>query len=269
MCALATKLARLWREPTLHFFVLAAGLLLGHRLLMGDSRTIVLTPALKADLLRRYRDQLNRPLTGEESQEFLAAWKADEALYREALREGIDRDDPTVRSVLIAKMRERVMLRTRTPEPTEAELQQYLAQHRDQFEAPLMYQHEYVLFPKAEPGAEQKRALAERRLAAGATTASLGLRSTAANVTRDRIEQEFGAAVADQICRLPIGQWHELETADRLLLVKMIGIQGGLPPPDLLHARLVAAWKGAVEARATAQATRAIADRYRLEEPSR
>jgi hypothetical protein len=266
---LATKLARLWREPTLHFFVLAAVLLLGHRLVMGDSRTIVITPALKADLLRRYKDQLNRPLTAEEAAACLTAWKNDEALYREALREGIDRDDPIVRNVLISKMRERVMLRTRFPEPTEADLQQVLAQHRDQFDAPLMYEHEFVVFPKGEAGAEQKRAQAERRLMAGATPASLGLRSTAANVTRDRIEQAFGPEVAAQVCQLPAGQWHRLETADRLLLVRMIAVQGGLPPPEVLHARLAAAWKGELEQKALAQATQVVAGRYRFEEPSR
>ncbi|HXJ23906.1 MAG TPA: peptidylprolyl isomerase [Polyangia bacterium] len=262
-------MSRLWREPTLHFFLLAAALLLGHRLVAGNPRTIVITPALKADLLRRYGDQLNRPLTSAEAEACMTAWKGDEALYREALREGIDRDDPTVRSVLIAKMRERVMLRTRPAEPTESDLQQYLAQHRDQFEAPLMYEHQFVVFPKSDPQAAHKRTQDERRLSAGATTASLGLRSTAANVTRDRIEQEFGPEVAGQICRLPIGQWHELETSDRLLLVKMDGIQGGLPPPDLLHARLLAAWQGEMQQKAMAQATRRIADRYRFEEPSR
>lgn len=259
----------LWREPTVHFFLLAAALFLGHRLVMGDPRTIVITPALKADLLRRYHDQLNRAPTAAEAQAFLAAWKTDEALYREALRDGIDRDDPTVRSVLISKMRERVMLQTRLPEPTEADLRQYLDQHRDQFEAPRMYEHQYVEFPKSEPGARKKRSETLRRLTAGATPATLGLRSTAANVTRDRIEQAFGREVADQICRLPLGQWRELETADRLLLVEMIGVQGGLPPPAVLQAQLVAGWKGAQEEKAVAKAARAIAGRYRVEEPAR
>jgi len=266
---LATRLARLWREPTLHFFLLAAVLLLGHRLVRGDGRTIVITPALKADLLRRYGDQLNRPLTVQEADAYLAAWKTDEALYREALLEGIDRDDPTVRSVLISKMRERVMLRTRVPDPTEADLQRYLAGHRDQFEAPLMYEHEFVVFPRGEAGAEQKRAQAQRRLAAGATPASLGLRSTAANVTRDRIEGEFGPDLAGKICQLPIGQWQALETVDRLVLVRMIAVQGGLPPPQALHAQLVAAWKGELEQKAMAQASQQVAARYRFEEPSR
>jgi hypothetical protein len=267
--AKSQKPGSLLREPTLHFFVLAAALLSVHRLVVGDPRTIVITPALKADILRRYQDQLNRPPTSAEAEAFIAAWKVDEALYHEALREGIDRDDPGVRNLLISKMRDRAMLQTRTPEPTEADLQQYLAQHREQFDSPSIYEHEFVSFAKSEPGAQEARAKSERQLMAGATPASLGLRSTAANVNRERIEQEFGPEVADQVCHLPLGHWHELETGDRLLLVKMIGIQGGLLPPEVLHARLVASWQGAVQQKALAEATRTIADRYRFEEPSR
>lgn len=249
--------------------MLAAAVLGAQRLVVGDPRTIVVTAALKADLLRRYQDQLSRPPTGAEADAFIAAWKSDEALYREALREGIERDDPTVRSVLISKMRDRLVLELRTPEPTEAELQQYLAQHRDQFEAPLIYEHEYVAFSKAEPGAEQEREKYQRRLSTGATPASLGLRSTAANVNRERIEQEFGPALADTIAHLPLGQWQPLATGDRLLLVKLIAITGGLPAPEVLHAQLVAAWKGEQERKAVAKATRVIADRYRFEERSK
>lgn len=264
-----TKAARLLREPTLHFFGIAAALLLVHRLVVGDPRIIAITPALKADLLRRYQDQMGRAPTSAEAAAFIAAWKVDEALYREALREGIDRDDPGVRNLLISKMRERALLQTRIPEPTEAELQQYLARHREEFESPLIYEHDYVSFPKSEPGARQDRAKYETQLKAGATPAALGLRSTAANVNLERIEQEFGPEVAEQIVHLPIGKWHELETSDRLLLVKMNAIKGGLPPPEELHARLVASWQAAKQQQATAEATRAIANRYRFEESSR
>jgi hypothetical protein len=267
--AKTTWLPRLWREPTLHFFVLAALVLGGQRLVAGDTRTIEITPALKADLLRRYQDQLSRPPTSAESEAFMAAWKADEALYREALREGIDRDDPTVRAVLIGKMRERALLQRRLPEPSEADLRQYLEQHRADFEAPLIYEHEYVAFPKAAPGAQEQRTKYERQLTAGASPASLGLRSTAANVDRARIEQEFGREVAEQVVRLPPSRWHQLETGDRLLLVRLIRVHGGLPPADELRARLVAGWKGALQQKVTAEVTRAIAERYRFEEKSK
>lgn len=260
------ELPRLLREPTLHFFVIAGALLLGQRVVAGDPRTIEITPALEADLLRRYQDQLNRPPTSAEAEAFMAAWKAEEALYREALREGIDRDDATVRAVLIGKMRERALLQKRLPEPTEAELRQYLEQHRADFEAPVLYEHELVGFPKASPTAAKERAEYRQKLSAGATPASLGLRSTAANVDRKRMDQELGPEVAEKVTRLPPGQWHELEAGDRLLLVKLTRVQGGLPEPAVLRERLVAGWKGEKQQRALAEITRDIVERYRFEE---
>jgi hypothetical protein len=264
-----STLRRLLREPTLHFFVIAGAVLFGQRLLEGDPRTIEISAPLRADLLRRFQDQLNRPPTTAEGEAFIEGWKAEEALYREALREGIDRDDATVRKVLIDKMRERMMLQARIREPSEAELQRYLEQNRSQFEAPLIYEYESVEFPKQEPRAQQERAQYEPRLAAGATPASLGLRSVAANVNRDRIVQEFGAETAEKICRLPVGQWHELETNDRWLLVKLTRIQGGLPEPEVLRPQLVAGWKGAMIEKAVARATHGILERYRFEEQPR
>lgn len=264
-----TPLSRLWREPTLHFFAIGAAVLVAHRLAAGDPRTIVITPALESDLLRRYHDQLNRAPTSAEADAFMQSWKADEALYREALREGIDREDMTVRNVLISKMRERLMLQARLPEPTEADLQRYLDEHRDQFETPLMYEHQYVAFPKTDPHAAEERRTIEQKLTSGATPASLGLRSMAANVTRERIEAALGPETADAICHLPLGRWQELETKAQLLLVELISVQGGLPEPKVLHERLVAGWKAAQSAKALATATRALTGRYRFEEPPR
>ena len=263
------SVSRLLREPTLHFFAVAAVALLVQRAIVGNAETIQLTPALKADLLRRFQDQMGRAATPAEAASWIANWKSDEALYREALREKLDRDDPTLRNLLIGKMRERLLLQTPTREPSEAELQQFLEQHRADYEIPMLYEHEYVVFPKQEPGAEQQRAKVEPRLVAGATTASLGLRSTVANVDRKRIEQEFGAAVADQIPRLPVGQWRELETSDRLLLVKLNGTQGGLAPAPVLHEQLLAGWKQAEGQRVIEKATEAIVKRYRIEDKSR
>jgi len=260
---------RLLREPTLHFFAVAAAALLVQRLIVGDAQTIALTPALKADILRRFNDQMGRAARPAEIEGVLATWKVEEVLYREALREKLDRDDPTVRNLLISKMRERLLLQKPLGEPSEAELQQFLDQHRSDYEMPLLYEHEFVVFPKQEPGAEQRRAKAASQLAAGATPASLGLRSTVANVNRERIEQEFGTTVADEISKLPPGQWHELETNDRLLLVKMNGIQGGLAPPALLHEQLLAGWKGSQAQKVMEEAAASVARRYLIEEKAR
>lgn len=258
-------LARLLREPTVHFFALAAALFAVQGLVAGDGRTIVVTPALTADLVRRLQDQLGRAPSREEADAAIEAWKTDEAVYREAVHEGLDRNDPTVRSVLIGKMRERALLQARIPEPTEAELDEYLAAHRAQFETPLIYEHEYVVLPKS----ERAPAGYLTQLRAGKTPASLGLRSTAANVDRERIEQTFGRDVAEKITHLPLGQWQELEDRDQWLLVELIAVRGGMPPAEALRAQLTAALMSERQQQAVANAIGAIAGRYRFEDRSR
>jgi PPIC-type PPIASE domain len=258
---------RWWREPTVHFFALAGLALLGHRLAFGAPRTIELTAALRADLLRRYGDQLNRPPTTAEAEAFIAAWKTDEALYREALNEGIDRDDPAVRQLLVAKMKERLVLRARTKEPSEADLKRYLEEHRRDFEVPLRYEHDYVTLAKSQPAIERERALAALR--SGSTPESLGLRHTAANVVSERIAQELGAAAAAAIPRLELGRWEAIEASDSWLLVRLNRVEGGLPPPDQLREQLMAAWKAERRARDLVDASRGVVESYRFEEPAR
>jgi hypothetical protein len=63
--------------------------------------------------------------------------------------------------------------------------------------------------------------------------------------------------------------WQRLESPERLWLVKLVRVSGGSPPPDELHARLLAAWKGEQTQKAMAEATRRIAERYRYEETRR
>jgi hypothetical protein len=223
-------------------------------------------------------DQIGRAPSREEADAEIEAWKTDEAVYREAVHDGLDRNDPTVRSVLIGKMRERALLQARIREPTEAELDEYLAAHRAQFETPLIYEHEYVGLPKSERATASSKGLtqlpaAERagyltQLRAGATPASLGLRSTAANVDRERIEQTFGSDMAEKITHLPLGQWQGLEDGDQWLLVELIAVRGGLPPAEALRAQLTAAVMSERQQQAVTQAVRAIAERYRFEDRS-
>jgi hypothetical protein len=258
-------LARLVREPTVHFFALAAALFAVQGLAAGDGRTIVVTPALTADIVRRLHDQLGRAPSREEAEAAIEAWQTDEAVYREAVRDGLDRNDPTVRSVLIGKIRERALLQARIPEPTQTELDEYLAAHRAQFETPLIYEHQYVVLPKS---ARATPSGYLTQLRAGATPASLGLRSTAANVDRERIEQTFGRDVAEKITHLPLGQWQEIEDRDQWLLVELIAVRGGLPPAEGLRAQLTAAIMGERQEQAVAKALRGIAERYRFEHRS-
>jgi hypothetical protein len=264
------KAMRLLREPTIHFFIIGAALFLANQFIAGNPRTIIITPALRADLIRRFQDQRGGQVPSDvEVENELRTWKTDEALFREALREGLDRDDPAIRNLLILKMREQAALQVPVPEPSELELEQWFEQHRALYETPQIYEHEYATFPRTEPNAEQQRSKYERALKAGATPAALGLRTVAAKVARQRIENDLGAALAEQICKLPIGEWHSLQDDKNLVLVRMIRIEGGLPDRDVLRERLVMSWKAEMQGRAVERAAQSIAARYRFEEQAK
>ena len=122
---------RLLTEPAVHFFALGALLFLAHRLFVGTPRTVVVTPGVKADLSRRYQDANGRPPSDAELAAEVQKWKIDEALFREAVRERLDRDDPGIRAILADKMRMRAAFELPKREPTDAELDAWLAAHRE------------------------------------------------------------------------------------------------------------------------------------------
>jgi hypothetical protein len=265
----AHKLTRVLSEPTLHFFLLGALLFLVHRLIAGDPRTIVISPVLRDDLARRFRDQSGHWPSPVELDASFRSWKADEALYREALRDRLDREDASVRTILAAKVRSRAAFEFQKRDPSEAELAEWLAQHRSLYETPLRYACDYVAFAKNSPAAEAQRTRYELALKAGASPATLGRPVFGPNLTRDQLREKFGPTLQERICSLPIGHWQRLESQEDLLLLRVNGIEGGLPSREVLHARLVSDWQSAMQQQAVERAVEAIVARYRFEERAR
>ena len=262
----SSRTGRLLREPMVHFFLLGAGVFLAHRIVVGDPRRIVMGAGLRPDLERQVRDQLGRPPTPDELTAAMQTWKRDEALYYEALRLGLDRDDPLVRNFLVDRIREHLWRQAPTPEPTDGDLDRWFAEHRGLYEKPLVYEFEYAVFPRSDPAAEKQREQRARALNAGATPASLDLRTVVAKVERDGIEAELGKEAAAGIVALTIGTWRLFENTQRLILARMIGIEGGLPAPAALRERLLVDCKMAMQQQAVQRAVDTIVDRYRFEE---
>ena len=258
--------ARLLREPTVHFFILAALLFLGHRLIVGNPRVIAVSTGLRADLQRQLRDQNGRRPTPSELEAALDTWKRNEALYREAIRDGIDRDDPTVRLVLADRMRARAVQEMPKREPSDDDLARMLAGNRKAYEVPLQYSFDSVAFSKTETDAAKRRSGYQRALAAGAKPSTLGRPITSATLTRADLTERFGAALAASICGLPIGAFEPLETADSLLLVRLDKVEGGLPSQEELRPRLVNDWLTWLKQQAVEHTVEQIVARYRFEE---
>ncbi|HLK89460.1 MAG TPA: peptidyl-prolyl cis-trans isomerase [Polyangia bacterium] len=260
---------RLYAEPTVWFFVVGALLFGAHRLVVGDGRVIVLTAGSRAELARQFQDANGRAPTPVEMEKEIRAWERDEALSREALRAGLERNDRNVRTVLADKVRARVALGIPTREPTAAELDAWLAAHRSLYTSPARYDYGTIAFPKADSSSSAELGRFERALAAGADARTLGRDIIGADLGDADLKERVGPELAARIEALPVGKWQRLERPDGVLLARLNAVEGGLPPPDVLRPRLLADWQLAERRREVDRAVQALVDKYRLEERGR
>ena len=257
---------RLLAEPTVRFFIVGALLFVGHRLVVGDSRVIVVTPGVRADAERGFRDTHLRAPTAAELDGELRAWEREEVLYREALRDGLDRHDGTIRTVLADRARARVAVGVAKRAPTEEDLQQWLAAHRSRYELPYRYEYESIAFAKTQPDAAVDAARAEQALRGGADARAIGRTVVGGNLSLEELRDRLGPTLAARIQHAPVGEWQRLEDDKSWWLVRVNTVAGGLLPAAALHEQLVTDWSFAERQRAVDEAVQGIVSRYRIEE---
>lgn len=256
---------RWFKEPLLHFFVIGAALFVAHGVCVGERRTIVVTTGVRAYVARRFKDQTARAPSSAELTKALAEWKREEALYREALRDGLEREDATVRTVLADKVRARAALQIPTRQPSTEELERWLETHRSLYETPRRYEYELLTFAKTRSD-ERQLEQCEQALAAGREPSQLGRPLLGGMLTLEELRGRLGASFADQIAGLPLGHWQRFEGAEQWWLGRVTRTLGGQPSAEELRPRLIADWSRATEQRAVDRAVQQIVDRYRFEE---
>ncbi len=253
------------REPLMHFFSLGAILFAAPSQWASSERIIVVTPGVEAELARHFEDATGARPTREQLDGEIQTWMRKEALYREALRRGLDRDDASVRDVLVDKMRVLAEYQVPKAEPSEAELQRFLSRHLDRYEEPRRYDFRFIEFPKADANARDERDRFERLLAAGARPASLGRPVRGGKLTAEEMKGRLAPALAARLVELPPGQWHGVETEGALLLVRLEGIEGGLPSLAELRSQLTADWAAANREQAVERVLSKTVARYHFE----
>lgn len=130
------------REPLVHFLLLGA-LLFGLYGLVNGSTPGLATPShieVDAPAIARLKADWQRQWGGEptpaELQTLIDQYIHDEVFYREALALGFDQNDIIVRRRLIQKMEFLAEDVSALREPTDEELQVYLADHGDRYYLP-------------------------------------------------------------------------------------------------------------------------------------
>jgi hypothetical protein len=227
----------LLRNPLLHFFVLGAAIFGLHTLLNMGAKEKEKNPWLvevtSADikwLRTTWSKRMQREPTAQELQNMIDSFIREEILYREAVAMGLEERDSIIRRRLAQKMEFMFKDMAEMNPPTDQELQNYLANHGEQYVLPARVSYTHIYFnadrwgKKAETDA--KRVLEE--LKAGnqkpSETPHLGdpflLRSYYPMQSLDETAREFGKLFAQKLSSLQAGQWHgPLESAYGIHLV--------------------------------------------------
>jgi len=129
--------AKILREPLLHFFVLGFALFLAYAWLSGRGVVagdrIVITQGRIAQLAAGFDAIHQRMPTASELDGMIDEAVREEIYSREAKSMGLDQDDTIIRRRLVTKLQFLSEDTTPVAEPTEAQLQEYLDAHASDF----------------------------------------------------------------------------------------------------------------------------------------
>ena len=265
---------RLLREPLLHFALLGAAIFGAYRLIappVSDASEIVITADRIASITAQFSaSHGGRPPHEEELRAAVDAYVRDEMLYREGLALGLDRDDPVVRN----RIRQKADLLSEdalTSEPSDRDLEAYLAAHQAEFDIPgrVSFQQIYI-----DPGRHRGDDLTtivtsiRQALTLGRQPGTLGdrtlLPATMTEALPHEVEAAFGNDFTRQLAAIDGEVWQgPLTTSYGLHLVR-ITHRGEPTRATLADARDVVAreWSRAQTAKMKEQFYKVLAQRY-------
>lgn len=217
----APKRVPLWREPLVHFLVLG-GALFGVAFALAEEpepppTRIVLSAAHRDELEQQWRDRTGTEPTEADVDLMVRQWIDREILFREALAMELHQDDMVVRNQVISKLTIAYQNLAEAPEPTDAELQAYLADNRATYSEPARYDVVHVFAPSGDGAKAQVEAyLAE--VEAGADPLKVGPRYPKGRRFRLRSRKNlvavFGETFADELIAQDVGEW-KVRKSDR------------------------------------------------------
>jgi hypothetical protein len=263
---------RFTRRKPLAQFALAGGLLFGLSAIRSNpfAREPVAVSAETVRQLVADREQLlGRPISARERRELATRYVDDEILVREAYARGLDREDGAVRRRLLEVMR--FVLGEEPPEPTAAQLREFLGANEAMYRTPPTISFSQVFFRADDEGAASAVAGVLRRLRAGADSDTFGdefwLGRALDRYPIHDLEQLLGSEFTHALATMPLHQWAgPIRSTQGLHLVRVDGrFASELPPFDQLAPTLRTDWLSVQRDALLARKIDPLRTRYRIE----
>ncbi|MES2153374.1 MAG: peptidylprolyl isomerase [Pseudomonadota bacterium] len=204
------RLRPLLIEPIVHFAVLAAVIFAANAVFNPSSGASRREIVVGQDDLQRLRalamKQFGQLPDPERLRQLVRAHVREEVLVREALADGLDRDDAVVRRRLVQKWEFLAQFEVRLPSDPEA--QAYYLSHQHDYEIPERLSFEQVLINSG-AGAAGQRAVALAALNAGREAGSEPsmLARTQTLQSRAEVSRDFGEPFASAVFAATSGKW--------------------------------------------------------------
>lgn len=234
-------LKRLFKEPLVHFLLLALAIFAVYGLFNGAGAQqpggIVVTAPKVEQMAALFAKTWQRPPTPDELKGLIDDYVKEEILVRQALELGLDKDDTVVRRRLRQKME--FLADAQTPAPTEADLQAYLDAAPDGFriDGTLAFQQVFLNAQRRGEAVNRDAASMLEMLSADpdADYAALGdatqLPAELPLSSEASIGQTFGAGFADALAKAPVGTWTgPVVSSFGVHLVRVTGREPGRVP---------------------------------------
>jgi len=225
----SARLAAFLREPLIHFLALGSLIFAAHAAVapsVSKDRLIEVTPEVRQSIVEVFRVQRHRDPTPDEIAPLIDGWVLNEITYREALTQGLDKGDEMIRERIMQKMRLLVFGNVAVPEPTAAELQQWLDARRPRYDVPDLLSFFEVTIGGPEGADEAAEVL--RQIEAGEEPEAVRLRARAfAKRPRPTIVDAFGQEFVDRLVALPRGQWQTLQSPAGWHIVRLDNVHPG------------------------------------------
>lgn len=273
-------MARLFREPLLHFVLIGAALfvLFHYAQPTGpaepSSRQIRLSFDELSQLVLLFQSQWQRQPTVQELDRLVENRVQEDILYREALAMGLDKNDTIVKRRMMQKMQFLAEDVAAAREPTTAELKAWFTRNADKFALPKRVSFRHLYFSPDRRGTHARddaaKALAqlagqpEDSALAGSIADPFMFQEYYRDRAPDYIGKEFGPQFAQAVEKLATGSWQgPIESGFGWHLVFVdTAIPGRVPSFEEIEPDVKTAWLGEQKALAWGKAYKEMRAKY-------
>ncbi|MDC0886180.1 peptidylprolyl isomerase [Altererythrobacter sp.] len=265
-----TRARAILREPLVHF--LLGGLLIfalfAWRGEEADpaSRIIDVDRDTQAQIALTFERTMQRPPTDQELDGLIDQWVREEVLYREALRLGMDADDPVVRRRLAKKMDFVAASSAETMQPDEAELAAWFTANRARYADAGTVSFDQVWFAE-KPGDN----IADRLASAAENWRMIGepvsLPPTAERLQTSAVAAQFGSEFTQALMAMEVnGAWAGPVRSGLGWHMVRLRERGAQSVPELadIRGRVEADWRADTANAREAEAYRLLRDAYTI-----